>query len=102
MGKVKQVATLIKELDKQINALVSIKEDLQDIFRVEVPETNETKEKATISLEEVRTVLAEKSRDGLTKEVKGLIQSFGANRLSEVKECDYPALLNKAKELCHE
>ncbi|MCW6664288.1 rRNA biogenesis protein rrp5 [Aerococcaceae bacterium NML191219] len=102
MGKVKQVATVIKELDEQINALVSIKEDLQDILRVEVPETSETKAEVIISLEQVRGVLAEKSRDGLTKQVKALIQSFGANRLSEVKKSDYLALLNKAKELCHE
>ena len=38
------------------------------------------KKKQTIPLEKVRGVLAEKSRDGYTAEVRAIIQSFGADR----------------------
>ncbi|MCH3955301.1 MAG: rRNA biogenesis protein rrp5 [Eubacterium sp.] len=60
-----------------------------------------TEEKAppekSVTLPEVRAVLAEKSREGHTKEVKALIKSLGADRLSEVDPSQYPALLKKAE-----
>ena len=52
-----------------------------------------------ITIEQVRAVMAEKSQEGLTDKVKALLESFGANKLSDVKEENYAALLEKAKEL---
>jgi len=42
-------------------------------------------------------LLAAKSRDGYTAEVKALLKSFGANKLSEVKEEDYEDLYLQAE-----
>lgn len=59
----------------------------------------ESKEETTVTIEQVRAVLAEKSQAGLTAEVKSLLESFGANKLSAVKAEDYAAVLAAAKEL---
>ena len=53
------------------------------------------------TLEEVRKVLAELSRDGHTDEVRGLINSYGAKKLSEVDPKDYRDLLEEAGAIGH-
>lgn len=53
----------------------------------------------TLTLEEVRTVLAEKSRNGFTAEIKELLKKYGASKLSEVDSKNYEALLKNTEEL---
>ena len=65
----------------------------------EEPKPQRAKKKQSIPLEKVRGVLAEKSRDGYTAEVRAIIQSFGAERLSEIDPANYEAVLKKAEEL---
>lgn len=52
-----------------------------------------------IALEEVRAVLAEKSRSGHTAAIKGLLQKHGADKLSEIDPAEYPALLAEVEVL---
>lgn len=52
-----------------------------------------------ISIEDVRAVLAAKSQDGKTKEVKALLMKYDAGKLSGVKPEDYAALLKEAEAL---
>lgn len=52
-----------------------------------------------LTLEQVRAVLAEKSRAGHTAEVKALLLKHGADKLSEVDPAEYPALLADAEVL---
>ena len=54
-----------------------------------------------ITLEEVRAVLAEKSHDGYTDQVRGLLQKYGAEKLSGVDPKHYAALLKDAEVLGH-
>lgn len=54
---------------------------------------NPVTEKKSITLEEVRKVLAEKSRAGFTDEVKAILTKHGAEKLSEVDPIEYKALL---------
>ena len=54
-----------------------------------------------ITLEEVRAVLAEKSHDGYTDQVRGLLQKYGAEKLSGVDPKLYAALLKDAEVLGH-
>ena len=54
-----------------------------------------------ITLEEVRAVLAERSHDGYTDEVRGLLQKYGAEKLSGVDPKHYAALLKDAEVLGH-
>lgn len=53
----------------------------------------------TVTIEEVRAVLAEKSGAGKTREIKALLMKYDAGKLSGVKPEDYPALLREARAL---
>lgn len=53
----------------------------------------------TVTFVQLRSRLAEISRAGHTAEIKELITKHGAEKLSDVKETDYAALLAEAEEL---
>lgn len=62
------------------------------------PATEEPKEDApVVTLEEVRGVLATKSRAGFGDAVRDLIKSYGADKLSSVDPSHYPEMLQKAE-----
>ncbi len=65
----------------------------------EQPPVAETKQESKISIEDVRAVLAEKSQQGKTREVKALLMKYDAGKLSGVKPEDYEALLKEAEVL---
>ena len=52
-----------------------------------------------ITLEEIRSVLAEKSMAGFTDEVRGLLEKHGAPKLSQIDPAKYEALLKDIEEL---
>ena len=52
-----------------------------------------------VTIEKVRAVLAEKSRDGKTQEVRQLLNEFGADKLSAIPEDKLSVLLKKAEVL---
>ena len=54
-------------------------------------------EKPTITFEQIRAALAQKSRDGYTSAVKNLVESFGAEKLSEIKPEHYAEILKQAE-----
>lgn len=56
-------------------------------------------EKKPLTLEEVRAVLAEKSRAGHTAEVRVLLNKHGADKLSDIDPAEYAALLADAEVL---
>jgi hypothetical protein len=56
-------------------------------------------EPKALTLEQVRSVLAEKSRDGHTDKIRSLLEKHGAAKLSEIDPAKYAALLADAKEL---
>ncbi len=59
----------------------------------------EQKQEIKISIEDVRAILAEKSQQGKTREVKALLMKYDAGKLSGVKSEDYEALLKEAEVL---
>ena len=52
-----------------------------------------------VTIDQVRAVLAEKSGQGKTAEVKALLYKYDAGKLSGVKQEDYAALLEEAMKL---
>lgn len=89
---VKELAIkLAKELNLFIEALDS----------EETQKAEQACELVPITLEEVRTVLAELSRDGKTQEVKAILKRHGASRLSEVNPDEWEAILDEAAEIRH-
>lgn len=46
-----------------------------------------------LTLEQVRAILADKSRKGHTAEIRSLLQKYGAAKLSGIDPANYKALL---------
>ena len=65
----------------------------------EQPHVAEQKQEIKISIEDVRAILADKSQQGKTREVKALLMKYDAGKLSGVKPEDYEALLKEAEVL---
>lgn len=101
----KHVINLLQELSGYLAGIQNTIEKMVDELGGNVPEGQlsfdevlkepEKKEKPKITLEQVRAILAEKSRAGKTSDVKELITRYGATKLSEVKEEDYEAILEE-------
>ena len=58
-------------------------------------------EKPALTLEQVRAILADKSRAGHTAVIRDLLQKYGASKLSQVDPKNYEALLRDAEVLDH-
>lgn len=64
-------------------------------------EAKSKKEEKTLTLEEVRKVAADKSRQGFTEEVRSLIQKYGADKLSGIDAAQYEAFLKELEVIGH-
>jgi len=53
-------------------------------------------ESKQLTLVEVRSVLADKSRNGFTDQVRGLLEKYGAPKLSEIDPAQYQNLMDEA------
>ena len=120
MSKMSQLSAQLDELIRCGEALVGVAESLREMFsgEEEVPaveaaaekpaaekpkgkakkeaetvSADPVSEKKTVTLEEVRTLLAEKSRAGQTEQVKEIIAKHGAKKLSEIDPAEYEALI---------
>lgn len=90
----------IQELHSVATTINEIAEWLSSQFISDDSTAVENSEmKPALTLEEVRTVLAEKSRNGFTSEIKNLLKKYGASKLSEVDSKNYEALLKDTEEL---
>lgn len=66
-----------------------------------VPTPPTKPKKPVLTLVDVRTVLGEKANAGFSKEVRKLLQQYGASKLSAVSPEQYPALLKDAEAIGH-
>lgn len=57
------------------------------------------KKEKPVAVEDIRAVLAEKSQDGKSRQIKELLGKYGVAKLSAVEKKDYPALFQEAKVL---
>ena len=55
--------------------------------------------KKAVAIEDVRAVMAQKTQEGKSQEIKDLLQRYGAVKLSAVSPEHYPALLKEARVL---
>ena len=98
MSKTSELALVINELRNAAAALCSVAENLSTLFADQAEQsatstqTNQKAEKS-LTLEVVRAVLAEKSRDGHTAYIRALLEKHGAPKLSEIDPAKYTALL---------
>lgn len=105
MSKISELALAVEELRKCGDALIGVADTLADLFsgsdnaETQAEPSPSEPEPKTIRLEEVRAVLADKSRAGFTADVRTLLQKHGADKLSKIDPANYAALLADAEVL---
>lgn len=98
-------ADILRELAESMNNTAKILIKLAEISESAAKENTDFEEisgtemvyEVTITLEEVRAVLAEKSRMGMTSAVKNLLGEYGADKLSAVDSKYYAEIIQKAE-----
>ena len=114
MSKVSELSMVLQELKECGEKLVSISEELTEIFSSSEEKAPE-KKKASVkkkeadakepepvkeyTFTEVRTFLANKSRAGHTAEVKKILAAHGADKLSDLDKAEYAAVMAEAEVL---
>lgn len=100
---ISNVRALADSLQGLADVLTEIKENETPVAQIPEKVEKAKKEKAkAYTLEDVRGVLAEKSQNGLTSEVKGLIAKYGGNKLSDIDPSNYEAIIKEAEVLGNE
>lgn len=103
MSKMSDMAATIEDLRSAAAAINEAANYLAQLFSgdnaEEQPEARTPEQKPVPTLEQVRAVLAVKSRAGHTAEIRALLQKHGADKLSEIKPKEYVSLLADAEVL---
>lgn len=103
MAKMAEMAQTIEELRTAAASINAAADWLYQQFSGDDDEAKVTeapakkKPKLELKLEDVRAVLAEKSRAGHTAEVRALLKKYGAAKLSEINPANYEALMKDAE-----
>ena len=102
MSKMAELDTTVAELRRCGEALIAVSETLRDLFSgcdERQPLAQPQSSAKALVLEDVRSVLAQKSVEGHTAEVQALIRKYGADKLSQVDPAHYADLLREAEVL---
>ena len=96
MGKISELDMAIRGLRSAAATINDVADTLAEVFSTE--SAGKTPDAATpaepaLTLEQVRAVLANKSRQGPTAEIRALLQKYGASKLSGIAPANYKALL---------
>ena len=96
MGKISELDMAIRGLRSAAATINDVADTLAEVFSTE--SAGKTPDAATpaepaLTLEQVRAVLADKSRQGHTAEIRALLQKYGASKLSGIDPANYKALL---------
>ena len=98
-GAAEAELTTTKEPEETGKAGKTGKAAAKNTAKKEAKAAKQEPEEKPLTLEEVRAVLAEKSRSGHTEEVRELLAKHGADKLSEIDPAEYAALLAEAEVL---
>ena len=103
MSKMSDMAQTIEELRTAAAAITDaanwLAQQFSDAGDAEPTTQPKPEEKPALTLEQVRAVLADKSRAGHTAAIRDLLQKYGASKLSQVDPKNYEALLRDAEVL---
>ena len=99
MSKMSELDLCVGELRSAAQSLNTVADSLTALFSGTQPETSVQPTSKPLTLEEVRAVLAEKSRNGHTAKIRELLEKHGATKLSEIDPQKYAALLAEAEVL---
>ena len=93
MSKLVDMAVTIEDLRTAAAAINDAANWLAEMFSGKKTEESAAPAEPTLTLEQVRAVLADKSRQGHTAEIRALLQKYGASKLSGIDPANYKALL---------
>ena len=99
MSKMSDMAQAIEELRGAAATINDIANRLTEAFSAEPQPVEETttapakEPEPVLAFEDVRAILADKSREGFTAQIRELLQKYGASKLSEVDAKNYKALI---------
>ena len=103
MSRMSELDLCVGELRSAAQSLNTVADSLTSLFSGSQPRTSvQPESKPTskpLTLEDVRAVLAEKSRNGHTAKIRELLEKHGAAKLSEIDPKKYAALLAEAEVL---
>lgn len=95
----------------RIKLLMEIKEDAENLASSigvlltalesdeELPKKEVKQEETTYEIEDVRKILADKSRLGHTAKIRELLEKYGAKKLSEIDPSNYKDLVADVEKL---
>lgn len=97
MSKMSELSQVLDEMIACGEGMIKAANAIKEIFSSteEAPATSESTPSYT--KEDVRGILAAKSAAGFKKEVKELLEKYGAQQLKQVDPKDYAALLKEAE-----
>lgn len=99
MSKMSELAAEIAALRKCAETIIGIADSFTEMFSGNDEPANAPAAEPMLTLEAVRAVLADKSRNGHTAQIRFLLQKYGASKLSEIDPVNYKALLAEAEVL---
>lgn len=101
MSKMSDMAATIEELRNAAVTITNVANWLAEMFSTTADEAPDALAPAEpqLTLEQVRAVLADKSRKGHTAKIRALLQKYGATKLSGIAPVHYKALLADAEVL---
>ena len=105
MSKTKLLLDVAEDMRRLADSLQTMADSIQGNTPTEdstvtvSPQSPQKHTSPAVSIDQVRAVLAEKSGDGKTADVKALLFKYDAGKLSGVKPEDYAALLEEARKL---
>lgn len=101
MGKCNELDLAIKDLHMAATTIKGVADTLAEMFSTTADKADgdTTPTEPKLTLEQVRAVLADKSRQGFTAEIRTLLQKYGASKLSGINPAHYEALLHDAEVL---
>ena len=103
MSKIKLLLDVVENLRTLADSVAAVAQAMESNTPEEKPAPAEEKTTSVapkVTLEQVRAVLAAKSHEGFSVEVRGLREKHGVVRLSDIDPGEYPVLLKEAEALC--
>lgn len=115
MSKVKLLLDVISDVRSLADSLQAVADAMvdnesttmdatpvQEVTKEEKQPSKKATTKKAYTLEDVRGILAEKSQNGLTAEVKALIEKYGGSKLSDINSENYAAIIADVEVLVSE
>ena len=106
MSKSKVLLDLARDLRSLAASIQTVADVMADKETAETaqPETPVSAQESdpptkAVTLEQVRAVLADKSQQGFTADVRTLLEKYGAPKLSQIDPASYAALMADAESL---